>query len=156
MGDTVTLRPHLHGSLTDIVESVPLGEISKCSIICELVSLFVDYKEEGNSLFLDAFVTDDLQKLTGIIPDGAVLKLGEADCSENGVRKAVKKSAPLVRGCWKLYLAPVGDQIEFGLFRDSGHPLNVPIDVLLQCDGFGMRPLFRAISMVRISLMIQQ
>jgi hypothetical protein len=63
------------------------------------------YQEEGASLFLDAFMTDSLSKLTAMIPDSGHLKLGEVKCDEAGIRKAIKKAAPLVRGCWKMYLA---------------------------------------------------
>lgn len=135
MSDSITLRPHLHGSLTDLVESVNLGALGKCSIVCELVSLFADYEEEGASLFLDAFLTDELQKLISTIPQSTCLPLGTTTCDEDGVKRAVKKSAPLVRGCWKLYLAANDLKLDFGLFRDSGHPLNVPIGLALKSGG---------------------
>ena len=125
------------GALNDLVEAADLGTLGKCSVVCEMVSLFVDYQEEGASLFLDAFVTNDLSDLVAMIPDSAYLKLGEARCDEGGIRKAVKKSAPLVRGCWRMYIAPHVEGIEFGLFRDSAHPLNVPIDLMLQTEGVG-------------------
>jgi hypothetical protein len=135
MSDSITLRPHLHGSLNDLVESANLGALGKCSIVCELVSLFADYEEEGASLFLDAFLTDELQKLVSTIPQSTCLPLGTTTCDEDGVKRAVKKSAPLVRGCWKLYLAANGQELDFGLFRDSGHPLNVPIGLALNSGG---------------------
>ena len=137
MIESITLRSHLTGSLNDLVESADLGTLGKCSVVCEMVSLFVDYREEGASLFLDAFLTKNLPHLTAMIPDSGHLKLGEVKCDEGGIRKAVKKAAPLVRGCWKMYLAPCSRGLEFGLFRDSAHPLNVPIDLALQTGGVG-------------------
>jgi len=134
---TITLRPYLTGSLNDLVESANLGQLGKSSLVCELVALFVDYEDEGAALFLDVFLADDLAGLTAAIPSSACLKLGTAPCDEAGIRKAVKKTAPLVRGCWKMFITPNGADIEFGLFRDSGHPLNVPLDLALVPGGAG-------------------
>jgi hypothetical protein len=36
-----------------------------------------------------------------------------------------------------MYLSAHGGDLEFGLFRDSGHPLNVPIDLMLLEGGVG-------------------
>ena len=131
MASSITLRSYLTGSLNDLVESANLGALGKCSLVCELVSLFADYEEEGAALFLDVFLTDDVRGLTAAIPASACLQLGVTTCDETGIRTAVKKAAPLVRGCWKMFITLNGDEIEFGLFRDSGHPLNVPLDVAL-------------------------
>jgi hypothetical protein len=132
MGEFVTLRSHLIGSLSDLVESASLSRLGTPSIVCQLVSLFVDYEEEGASLFLDAFLTDNLESLTAPLPRSACLRLGIVQCDEAGVQKAVKKTAPLVRGCWKMFFCLKGQLAEFGLFRDSGHPLNVPVDLILR------------------------
>jgi hypothetical protein len=127
MSDAVTLRPHLVASLNDLVESANLGARVKCTIVCELVALFADYQEEGSSLYLDAFLTENLPSLLSTIPQSICLPLGTTAFDADGVKRAVKKSAPLVRGCWKLYLSDTGQELGFGLFRDSGHPLNLPI-----------------------------
>ena len=137
MTESITLRSHLSGSLNDIVESANLGALGKCSLVCELVSLFADYQEEGASLFLEAFLTNNLDNLTAVIPDSKTLKLGSAKLDEAGMQKAVKRSAPLARGCWKMYLVASGNDVEFGLFRDSAHPLNVPLNLALQTGGVG-------------------
>lgn len=154
MSESITLRSHLMGALNDLVESANLGALGRCSVICELVSLFVDYQEEGASLFLDAFVTDSLENLTVMIPDSAHVKLGEVKCDEAGIRKAVKKAAPLVRGCWKMYLAPRSTNLEFGLFRDSAHPLNVPIDLALQTGDAGAAKFIRVTRLAQDSVRV--
>ena len=100
MSDSVTLRSHLTGALNDIVESADLGAIGKCSVVCEMVSLFADYQEEGASLFLDAFFDDQFANLTAMVPESGHIKLGEAKCDEVGIRKAVRKAAPA--GSWLL------------------------------------------------------
>jgi hypothetical protein len=125
------------------VETAGLGSAWKCSLICELVSLFVDYQEEGTPLFLDAFVTSDLTQMVAPIPQSTCLRIGVTSFDEDGVRSAVKKTAPLVRGCWKMYLCASGGDLMFGLFRDSGHPLNVPINVAIQSGGVGSTPFLR-------------
>src|SRR5215213_3907871 len=137
MSESITLRSHFMGSLTYLVESASLGAIGKCSVICELVSLFVDYREEGTSLFLDVFVTNDLEQLITLIPQSSYLRLGSCTLDEKGVVSAVKKAAPLVRGSWKMYLSPNGEDLDFGVFRDSGHPLNVSVDFGLQSGEVG-------------------
>lgn len=135
MPESVTLRSHLLGALNDLVESASLGKLGKCSMVCELVSLVVDYHEEGTSLFLDVFLTESIEALTAPIPQSARLRLGSEQCNDAGIRKAVKTAAPLVRGCWTMYMSPENDGLDFGLFRDSGHPLNVPFDLTLTPEG---------------------
>jgi hypothetical protein len=127
----ITLRAYLTGELNDIVESVHIGPSVRCSHICKLVSMFVDYHEEGAKLFLDAFLTDDIKYLIEGIPDKFQLKLGLVDSNENGLQEAIKQTAPLIIGCWKMYITPVGDMYEFGVFRDSGNPLNASIDTAI-------------------------
>lgn len=131
MPEFVTLRTHLLGALNDLVESAALGDLAKVSMVCELVSLLVDYHEEGASMFLDVFLTESIEGLTAPIPQSAFLRLGSTQYSDAGIRKALKKTAPLVRGCWTMYMAPGAEGLDFGLFRDSGHPLNVPFDLAL-------------------------
>lgn len=147
--ESITLRSHLTGSLNDLVEAANLGALGKCSLICELVCLFADYEEEGAALFLDVFVTDDLGSLTATIPSSACLRLGTTTCDEAGVKTAVKKAAPLVRGCWKMFLTTSSGKLEFGLFRDSGHPLNVPLDVALSPGGTGGAKFIRVTKLAR-------
>lgn len=149
MIESITLRAHLTGSLNDLVESANLGALGKCSIISELVCLFADYEEEGAVLFLDAFLTDNLETLTATIPQSTCLRLGATTCDELGVKRAVMRAAPLVRGCWKMFLAVNGEKLEFGLFRDSGHPLNVPLDVALQSGGTGDAKFIRITKLAR-------
>jgi len=149
MIESITLRAHLTGSLNDLVESSNLGSLGKCSIISELVCLFADYEEEGAVLFLDVFLTDNLKSLTETIPQSTCLKLGTTTCDESGVKRAVKRAAPLVRGCWKMFIASNGGGLQFGLFRDSGHPLNVPLDVALQSGGAGDAKFIRITKLAR-------
>lgn len=134
MIETITLRSHLSGHLNDISESSGIGVIGKCSIICELVCLFSDYREEGTPLFLDAFLVDDLEQFLSTIPQSVSMRLGRipiSSWSESEVARAVKSTAPLVRGVWRMYFALHSDHVSFGVFRDSAHPLNVPIDIVL-------------------------
>ncbi|MFO1519650.1 MAG: hypothetical protein U1F57_08335 [bacterium] len=137
MPNFVTLRKHLHKSLDNLVKSASLGKLGKCSITCELVSLFADYQEEGTSLYLDAYLTNDLKELTRLIPQSDRLPLGMIQCNETAIRGAIKKIAPLARGCWRIYFSKISKGLEFGLFRDSGHPLNVSIDLALHTGGVG-------------------
>jgi hypothetical protein len=119
------------GSLNDLVEEADLGDAGKCSIVCELVSLVVDYEEEGQPLFLDVFIAEDIVRLTSSIPQSFHMKLGVCSLSEEGVKQALKKTAPLVRTCWRMYFSLRENEFEYGLFRDSGHPLNAPLEFVL-------------------------
>lgn len=132
MSEPITLRSHLTGALNDLVESARLGALGRCSIVCEIVSLIADYKEEGSSLFLDVFMLNSLKALTDLLPQSTSLRIGMTSFDEVGVRSALKIVAPLVRGSWRMYISGNGGDLEYGLFRDSGHPLNVPLDLMLK------------------------
>ncbi len=132
MPETITLRAHLTGALNDVFEDATLGATWTCSLVCDIAALLIDYKEEGKQLFLDAFVTDKLTRITEQVPGSRQLQIGGTEPTEPGIRNALKRVAPLAKDGWMIYFSTDGTELEYGLFRDSGHPLNFPFDVTLR------------------------
>lgn len=131
MRGVITFRSYLVGQLDEIFESAELGAPWKCAMICELASLTADYTEEGAKLHLDVFIVNSLSDLLSRIPYHYSQKLGVMPATESGIKSCLKKSASLARGPWKIYILGNSEGLEFGVFRDSGSPLNVSLDTIL-------------------------
>ena len=129
----ITLRQYLQGTFNEFVKKSKIREqtLQLMDIVCESVSLIYDYKEEGTSLFLDLYITDAIKTIMQLIPGGKYIKFGELAATEENVKKALKKIAPLSRNKWKLYFCYYNSSIEFGIFRDSGNPIVPPIEAML-------------------------
>ena len=129
--NTVSLRSYLLASLSDLVEKTGLKKLGLNSFVAGLVSKVADYTEEGKGLNLDIFLTDNIITLISPVPDSQEIFLGNCAIDETGVILALKKSAPLIRGVWHMYFSEGRENAEFGIFRDSGSPLNVAIEASL-------------------------
>lgn len=128
----ITLRQHLQGQLTDFIKKSKVNDrLDFVDIACEAVSIIYDYKEEGTTLFLDLYITDNIDIVMKMLPDGKKIEVGGVTAEEAKVKEAIKKVAPLARNGWKIYFQFNKELIKYGVFRDSGNPIAPPIEYLL-------------------------
>lgn len=132
-----TLRSFLNGTMSDFVEQSQLQDFGNSSI-CQLISLIVDYREESIPLWVDVFLTNSIEQITELFPGHRLIRLGTDTCDERGVKNALKKTAPLIIGNWIMFMASSTQGLfNYGVFRDSGFPLNVPFDTILEPGNIG-------------------
>lgn len=65
-----------------------------------------------------------------MLPDGERMKVGETTANAEGIKEALKKTAPLAMDGWSIYIQ-AQESIEYGVFRGSGNPLSVAVDDVL-------------------------
>ena len=128
MVQNITFRSHLLGSVTDFCLETGLALINQPLPLVELIVLLARYKEEGTSLCPEVYLTNDLNLMVSILPDSEKLKIGTSTNDLVGIKKALKKCAPLASQGWLVYIAQIDTNIEFGLFRGASNPIAVKVD----------------------------
>lgn len=93
--------------------------------------MLAKYKEEGSSLYPEVYVTTDINTIAAMLPDAELFHLGTISRDIEGVKRAIKKAAPLATGGWLIYLEDSTTDLTFGLFRGSGNPVSVLVDRVL-------------------------
>lgn len=137
MPENITFRSHLLGSVSDFSEACNMGELTRPTILVELIVSVARYQEEGMKLCPEVYLCEDLKAILKMIPSSGELAIGKVDISESSVKEVLKKCAPLAVNGWKIYLESTGN---FGLFRDSLNPLNVPVEeTIISKDGKGAK-----------------
>ena len=132
-----TFRTHLLGSVTEFSHSANLTLLSNPLILVELIVLLSRYQEEGVSLSPKVYITNNIEILNSMLPSGELIKIGDTEQNVNGVKKALKKCAPLALNGWLIYIFEKDSTIEYGLFKDSGNPISVLVDDILMIGNDG-------------------
>lgn len=137
MPDNITFRTHLIGSISDFTDACDMGELVRPSILVELIVSLARYQEEGVTLCPEVYLCEELTNMLLMMPGSGSLPIGHVDISDGAIKEVLKKCAPLALDGWKIYVEGNGD---FGLFRDSLNPLNIPVEeTLLSNVGAEMR-----------------
>jgi len=149
--DCISLRSAILTACEQVIEDAGFTYPKIQSFICELIARFSVYTEEEKTLFLEAYVTDNLDNMLDEIPNSKkiVIDTFEYDDDNDNLTKALKKVAPFVRGAWKLFFYIDNNKFEHGVFRGSGHPLQLSIEETLSNDNEHLR--YRYIKIHRIN-----
>lgn len=107
------------------------GRDSKTPYLIEIIVSLSHYEEEGAKLHPEVYVCEHIDRILQLLPGHGEIKIGELPLAETSVKEILKKCAPLAIDGWHIYLDGSGENIRFGLFRDSLNPLTVPIDEIL-------------------------
>lgn len=133
MATNITFRTQLVEGVATFCAGCRLPLFSDPLLLVELIVTLARYKEEGVRLNPQVYVSTDISMLTAMLPDGERVKVGETTADVNGIKHALKKTAPLAMDGWSVYLQD-GEKIEYGVFRGSGNPVAVAMDDVLLKD----------------------
>jgi len=128
MPTNITFRTQLLGGVTEFCHQSKLPLINNTLHLVELIVLLARYREEGVSLCPKVYLTNNMESLISMLPDGEKLKIGAANSDVPGIKIALKKCAPLADGGWSIYIEDRKEGIEFGLFKGPSNPISVPVD----------------------------
>lgn len=130
----ITLNSFLGENLCKMIDDGSFIESWGQSFISEILLLCANYFEEGKQLFLDVYLLSDIDDFLKIIPGSSHVIIGKTQLNENGAKAAIKRCAPLVRGCWRMFFVKDIDGMTatFGVFRDIGCKLNMPLEQIIQ------------------------
>jgi len=95
--------------------------------LLELVVALSDYTEEGQALFPELVICDDLPITLGLLQCSDALRIGSGLRKPETIALALKRCAPLARTGWIVYLLRQPENIEYGVFRTSPSPTALDI-----------------------------
>ena len=120
---SISFRRLLAAEVEHFLGDARLGFDPRVPALCELIILLSRYREEGASLYPEVFVVDDLDaalpRLQGFDP----VNVGRCALDEEGVRRAIKRTAPVGRVGWSIYFHVDGTAFRYGFFRSDGFVL---------------------------------
>ena len=126
----ITLRTHLIGSVTDFCVDSGLPFVQP-ELLVDLIVRLARYQEEGVRLSPQVYLTDNMDSLVNMLPDGEKLQLGVTTAGITGITEMLKACAPIATGHWRVFGHKRADVMSFGVFRGSGSPVAVGVDDVL-------------------------
>lgn len=130
MANNITFRRELLGGVTDFCNETALP-IASAENIVELIVLLANYQEEGVELKPKVYLFENIDSIIKMLPDGEKLKIGINDTTLNGLKKVLKKCAPLSKDGWAIYISDNGTTFEFGVFSGASNPLSSDMDEVI-------------------------
>ena len=129
----ITLRTHLIGSVTDFCRDSNLAFVTP-EVLVDLIVRLSRYQEEGVRLSPQVYLTDNVDSLISMLPDGEKLQLATTTATIDGMKEMLKVCAPIATGDWRVFghkSVSVISVMNFGVFRGSGSPVAVGVDDVL-------------------------
>ena len=129
----ITFRTQLLGSVTDFCQESGLS-MATPRVLVDLIVRLVRYQEEGIRLSPRVYLTDNIDLLINMLPDGEKLHLSDTTADSVGIEKMLKICAPLAVGEWSIFSHQCAERMNFGIFRGSGSPISVGVDEVVLMD----------------------
>ena len=85
-------------------------------------------------LFPRVYLTDNIDLLINMLPEGEKLRLSATTADSFGIENMLKISAPLAVGEWNIFGHQCAERMNFGIFRGSGSPISVGVDEVVLTD----------------------
>jgi len=131
LASNITFRSGLLGGVTDFCSDTGLALATPENLV-ELIVLLARYQEEGVELKPKVYLFGDIDSNIQMLPHGEKLKIGFISHTPEGLKKALKKCAPLSKDGWAIYLSNANaGQCEYGLFSGSSSPVSMDIDQVI-------------------------
>ena len=123
----ITFRTQLLGNISDFCTETALP-FATPEVVVELVVRLARYQEEGVRMTPQVYLTDNIDALISMLPEGEKLPLSSTTSDIGGVEEVLKISAPLAIGDWRVFVQPSENGMDFGVFRGSANPISVGVD----------------------------
>jgi len=123
----ISFRTQLKGTLSDFLAKVGMQCPHTEEGLLELVVALSHYTEEGNSLFPQVILCDDLDTTLRLLQCTDPIKIGCGLRNKKTMIQALKRCAPLARNGWVAYLQRFADRIDYGVFRVPYSPTALDI-----------------------------
>lgn len=123
----ITYRTQLLGSIADFCAECALP-LATPEVVVDLLVRLSRYREEGTELAPQVYLTDDIDLLVKMLPEGEKLPISVTSINAGGVEEMLKLCAPLARGEWRVFGQEREQLLHFGLFRGLANPLSITVD----------------------------
>lgn len=126
----ITFRTQLLGNISGFCEECAL-DLASSEVLVDLIVRLSRYREEGTELTPHVYLTDNVDLLIKMLPEGEKISISSSFPNASGVGEMLKICAPLATDDWRVFGQQSEDVMEFGLFRGSSNPLSIGIDEIL-------------------------
>ena len=117
----------MKGTLSDFLTHQKMQCTDTEEALLELVVALSHYTEEGNVLFPQVLLCDDLEVSLGLIRGSEPIRIGSGPKSAVTMRQALKRCAPLAHGNWIVYVQRIDRNFEYGVFRAPIAPTAIDV-----------------------------
>jgi hypothetical protein len=114
---SISIHRNLSEALASFLEKENLPGRETKEALASLVSLLSSYSEEGERLFPEVFVFDDVSNILQTLPNSERVVIGSGPKTPATLSLALKRSAPLARWGWSIYILRATSGFEYGLIR---------------------------------------
>lgn len=115
----ISFRHLFSGEIAGFLRSEGIGFQNAVSVIAEVVVALARYREEGTPLFPEVFLCRDVTRAVGQLGGFDAVVLGRATLDCDGVRRALKRAAPLGGVGWAVFFSvdDATSTFAYGVFR---------------------------------------
>lgn len=124
---TTSFRAQLKGTLSDFLRRESMQCIHTEEALLELVVSLSHYTEEGNLLFPQILICDDLPLSLSVIQGSEPIEIGKGPKSTSTAKQALKRCAPLSHDGWVTYIHRDENNFIYGVFRAPFPPTALDI-----------------------------
>lgn len=132
---TVSLRKDVSDSMGSFLKRERILGKETTDGLISLVSLLSHYKEEGQQLFPEIFVFDDVVGILRSLPNSERVVIGVGPKASDTLSVALKRCAPLAQWGWSIYVLRIKNGFEYGLLRCGLTALSLSASELLVNQG---------------------
>lgn len=100
-------------------------------VLVDLIVRLSRYREEGIELVPQVYLTENIDQLVKMLPDGERISIATSTPDIGGVSEMLKVCAPLATDEWRVFCQKRQEEMVFGLFRGSGNPISIGVDEML-------------------------
>ena len=129
----ITFRRQLLESVSSFCTESGLA-MATPELLVDLIVRLARYHEEGRKLAPQVYLTDNIDALLRLLPEGDKLPLSSVQSNSIGIEKMLKTCAPLATEDWLIFGHQRGEEMNFGLFRGAGGPTPIEVDEMVLKD----------------------
>lgn len=117
---SISVQTNLSAALGSFLKKEKLKGSETQEALTSLVALLSDYREEGQRLFPEIFMFDDVSNILQSLPNSERVVIGAGPKASGTLGLALKRCAPLAQWGWSIYVLRTSEEFEYGLLR-CGH-----------------------------------
>jgi hypothetical protein len=142
MSQSVSIRNDLGKSLGPFLRKEKIVGRKTKDVLISVVCQLVHHKEEGQQLFPEILLFDDLTSILKSLPNSEHVVVGVGPMVPESLTLALKRCAPLAQWGWSIYLTRMREEekVEYGLLRCGLTALSLSASELLFHEGHGALP----------------
>lgn len=128
---SISIHTNLSEALASFLKKEKLQGNETKQALTSLIAVLSDYREEGQRLFPEIFIFDDVSNILQTLPNSERVVIGSGRQAPATLGIALKRCAPLAQWGWSIYVLRTAATFEYGLLRCGHSALSLTASDLL-------------------------